>query len=338
MNNALLQRAMAGNESAFAALTDPHRRELQFHCYRMLGSLQDAEDQVQETLLAAWRNLPEFEGRSSLRTWLYRIATNRCLNALRDASRRPAPAARAPFPIPEPTSSSEPTWLEPFPDARLEFLADPTPGPDALYQLRETVELAFIAAAGSLPPRQRAVLILRDVLGYRTSEVAEMLDTTEESVKGALKRARATLAADPGLSEPRTVTLAASPAERDLASRFAHAFKDRDVPGLVALLTDDAWLSMPPSAIAYQGPALIGGFLNALLSFRRPHPGQLVATRANGQVAFGDYVADRPDQPARLAGIMVLTLTPDANSITRIHWFINIADSLAAFGLPPEPA
>jgi RNA polymerase sigma-70 factor (ECF subfamily) len=238
--------------------------------------------------------------------------------------------------VPAPTSSAEPTWLEPFPDTRLEFLADPTPGPDALYQLRETVELAFIAAAGSLPPRQRAVLILRDVLGYRTSEVAEMLGTTEESVKGALKRARATLAADSGLSEPRTVTLAASPAERDLAGRFAHAFNDRDVPGLVALLTDQAWLSMPPSVMAYRGPSLISEFLTALLNFRSHHRGQLVPTRANGQVAFGDYLADRSDRPARLAGVMVLTLTPNADSVARIHWFINIADRLAAFGLPSE--
>src|SRR5579875_473529 len=205
MNDALLARAMAGGQSAFARLVDPHRRELQFHCYRMLGSLQDAEDALQETLLAAWRSLKEFEGRSSLRTWLYRIATNRCLNVLRDTGRRPQPQVEVTFAIPEPTRRAEPTWLEPFPDAELDFLADPTPGPDALYELRETVELAFIAAVGCLPPRQRAVLILRDVLGYRATEVAEMLETSEEAVKGALKRARATLAASTELSAARLI-------------------------------------------------------------------------------------------------------------------------------------
>jgi RNA polymerase sigma-70 factor (TIGR02960 family) len=332
MSNSLLAQAIAGDAAAFGELTDPHRRELQFHCYRMLGSLQDAEDALQETLLAAWRSLEGFEARSSLRTWLYRIATHRCLNALRDASRRPL--AQAPFAIPEPTGRAESTWLEPFPDRQLDFLADPTPGPAALYELRETVELAFIAAVGCLPPRQRAVLILRDVLGYRSAEVAEMLDSSEESVKGALKRARATLAANPELSEPRLIGAAPSAAERELTSRFTRAFTNRDVPGLVTLLTDDAWLSMPPADLEYQGRMLIGQFLDALVRFRGTHPGRLIPTRANGQVAFADYVTDKPDQTPRLAGLIVLTLDVDASAVKRIRWFINIDDKLTPFGLP----
>lgn len=335
MSNALLARAMSGDETAFARLTDPHRRELQFHCYRMLGSLQDAEDALQETLLAAWRNLPAFEARSSLRTWLYRIATNRCLNTLRDAGRRPQPVAQAPFAIPEPSGRDEPTWLEPFPDSQLDFLADPTPGPAALYELRETVELAFIAAVGCLPPRQRAVLILRDVLGYRTAEVADMLDSSEESVKAALKRARATLSANRELSEPRFLGPPADH-ERELVDRFTHAFTNRDVPGLLELLTDDAWLTMPPADLEYHGAALIGEFLSALLDFRGPHAGHLMPTRANGQPAFADYVVTEPGQPPRLAGVMVLTLDIDAGAVSRIRWFINVDDKLAPFGVRPQ--
>src|ERR671914_2998843 len=190
-----LARARAGDDEAFRALTDPHRRELQLHCYRILGSMQDAEDLVQETLLAAWRSLEAFEGRASVRTWLYRIATNRCLNALRARSRRPREVQAMAPPPPEPTRRTEPIWLEPYPDVLLEDIPDRSPGPAARYETREAVELAFIGALQNLPPRQRAALVLRDVLGFRTAEVAEMLDTGEVSVKGALQRARATLEA-----------------------------------------------------------------------------------------------------------------------------------------------
>src|SRR5918997_5598181 len=182
-------RARAGDEDAFRELTEPHRRELQVHCYRILASVQDAEDLVQETLLAAWRGLDSFEGRASLRSWLYRIATNRCLNALRDRGRRlpelPPPPTDAPGP-PEPTRRGEPIWLEPYPDALLEGVVDRSREPDARYEAREAIGLAFVAGLQRLPPRQRAVLVLRDVLGFRASETAEMLEVTEASANGAL--------------------------------------------------------------------------------------------------------------------------------------------------------
>ena len=189
-----LARARAGDGEAFRQLTDPYRRELQLHCYRILGSVQDAEDVLQETLLAAWRGLERFEERASMRAWLYRIATNRCLNALRDTGRRPHQLGRPhAFEAPEPTRRTEPTWFEPYPDALLEDLPDVSPGPEARYETRESLALAFVAGLQRLPPRQRAVLVLRDVLGFRAAEVAGMLDSTETSVNSALQRARATL-------------------------------------------------------------------------------------------------------------------------------------------------
>jgi len=206
-----------GDEDAFRDLTEPHRRELHVHCYRILGCVQDAEDLVQETLLAAWRGLNGFHERSSVRAWLYRIATNRCLNALRDTSRRPQRAAAVE--LPEPTRRAEPVWLQPYPDVLLDDLPDHAAGPETRYEARESIELAFIIALQHLPPRQRAVLVLRDVLGYRTSEVAVMLDTSEVAVKGMLQRARATI---------QTHVPAG------------------DTAAVVALLTADAWLSMPP--------------------------------------------------------------------------------------------
>jgi RNA polymerase sigma-70 factor (ECF subfamily) len=188
----LLARAQGGDADAFGELVEPHRRELVVHCYRIPGSASDAEDVVQEALLAAWQGLGSFEGRASIRTWLYRIATTRSLNALRSARRRP----RADWPpgidVPEPTRLGETPWLEPYPDSLLEGLADAAAGPEARYEASEAISLAFIAALQMLPPRQRAVLILRDVLGFTAREAAHMLGTTEESVKSALKRARAT--------------------------------------------------------------------------------------------------------------------------------------------------
>src|SRR5918999_3955758 len=186
-------RARAGDEQAFRALTEPYRRELEVHCYRILGSVQDAEDLVQETLLAAWRGLDGFAGRSSIRTWLYRIATNRCLNALRDATRRSGGAPELPPEPPEPTRVAEPLWLQPYPDVLLDAIPDAAPGPEQRYEAREAGGLAFVASPPRLPPSQRAILVLRDVLGYRATEVAEMLDTTTASVNSGLQRARAAL-------------------------------------------------------------------------------------------------------------------------------------------------
>jgi RNA polymerase sigma-70 factor (TIGR02960 family) len=216
----VLTRARGGDDAAFRELIDPYRLELRLHCYRILGSLQDAEDQLQETLLAAWRGLENFEGRASLRAWLYRIATNRCLNALRDRKRRPQEVPSMVEP-PEPTRMAEPVWLEPYPDVLLEGLADATPGPEVRYDTRESVGLAFVAALQHLPPRQRAALVLHDALGFRNAEVAEMLDTSEGSVKGALQRAHATVdeRLPAGGSERSPVPSSAS--ERELAGQFA---------------------------------------------------------------------------------------------------------------------
>ena len=194
MSAQLIEAAQAGDGEAFSELIGPHRRELLVHCYRMLGSLQDAEDALQETLLAAWRGLAGFEGRSSVRTWLYRVATSRCLNALRAGGRRPPAAAAGPLADPpDPTRLGEVTWLQPYPDSLLDGVPDTAPGPEARYEASESISLAFVTALQVLPPRQRAVLILRDVLGFRASEAAAMLGTTEESVTSALKRARAGL-------------------------------------------------------------------------------------------------------------------------------------------------
>jgi len=329
VNDDALSRARAGDENAFRSLVDPYRRELQLHCYRILGSLHDAEDQVQETLLAAWRGLDGYEGRASLRAWLYRIATNRCLNALRDRSRRAQTVSSMVEP-PEPTRRSEPVSLEPYPDALLEGIADTAPGPDARYEMREAVGVAFMAALQLLPPRQRATLVLRDVLGYRTAEVAEMLDSSEASVKGALQRARTTLdeRLPPGGREsaPRP----RSARELELVTHFATAVERGDTDGVVSLLTDDAWLTMPPEPYEYQGPQAIATFLHDRAA-RRGAPLRLVPTRANGQPAFGCYLPDAEAPTARAYGVMVLTLTDDR--VSAITWF-GERGLVAGFGLP----
>jgi RNA polymerase sigma factor (sigma-70 family) len=299
LGDATLARARAGDEDAFRELTDPHRRELQVHCYRILGSLQDAEDLVQETLLAAWRSLEGFEGRASVRSWLYRIATNRCLNALRARSRRPR-EVQAMGDSPEPTGRTEPVWLEPYPDVLLEDIADRSPGPAARFEARESIELAFIVALQGLPPRQRAALVLRDVLGFRTAEVAEMLDTGEASVKGALQRARAAVNAR-------------LPADE-----------------IVSLLTDDALLTMPPQPLEYQGHQAIADFLRQRAELRGA-PLRVVPTRANTQPAFGCYLPDAHAAVARPYGMFVLTLEGDA--VAAITWFADTG-VFRHFGLP----
>jgi RNA polymerase sigma-70 factor (TIGR02960 family) len=327
LDEAALARARAGDDEAFRELTEPHRRELQVHCYRILGSLQDAEDLVQETLLAAWRGLEAFEGRSSVRAWLYRIATNRCLDALRARSRRPreVPAMIEP---PEPTRRTEPIWLEPYPDVLLEDLPDRSPGPAARYEGREAIELAFIVALQILPPSQRAALVLRDVLGFRTAEVAEMLDTGELSVKGALQRARAAVEKRlPGADRERAPR-PNSARERRLVGRFADAAERGDVDGMVSLLTDDAWVTKP---LEYQGHEAIA----ALLRYneeRRGTPLRVVPTRANTQPALGAYLPDTQTGIAHAYGIMVLTLEGDRLSAVT---FFRDNTVFPHFGLPP---
>lgn len=323
----MLGRARAGDESAFGELVDPYRRELQLHCYRILGSLQDAEDQLQETLLAAWRGLGAFEERASLRNWLYRIATNRCLNALRERKRRPQEGSRMVEP-PEPTRRVEPSWLEPYPDVLLEGLPDTAPGPEARYETRESVGLAFAAALQQLPPRQRAALVLRDVLGFHTGEVAAMLETSDASVKSALQRARATL--DARLPDGEPAPQPRSAREHELVGRFADAVERGDTDALVLLLTEDAWVTMPPEPYEYQGHVAIAAFLRDRAA-RRGASLRLVPTRANGQPAFGCYVPDAQAAIAHAYGLMVLTLAGDR--ISAITWFAE-RSLFGRFGLP----
>jgi RNA polymerase sigma-70 factor (ECF subfamily) len=300
-----LERARTGDERAFGELVEPHRRELLVHCYRLLGSVTDAEDVLQETLLAAWRGLAGYEERAGLRTWLYRIATHRCLNARRDASRRPAEPV-PPFAPPEPTRRGEVTWLQPWPDA----------GPESRQEAVADVELAFVAGLAHLPPRQAAALVLRDVLEFSTVEVAGLLDTTPTVVKGLVQRARAGVGPRPE-RPPAAV-------ERDLAARFAAAYVAGDVAGVVALLTDDAWLAMPPAPHEYGGRPAIAEFLAA--SFAAPDRAvELVPASAAGGPAFGGYSS------GRAATLIVLTCRSDGiAAVTRFH----VPELFDRFGLP----
>ena len=320
MTEATLARAQAGDGEAFRELIDPYNRELQAHCYRILGSVQDAEDVLQEALLAAWRSIGRFDGRS-LRAWLYRIATNRCLNYLRGESRRPQPAG-----LPDQgagwtglVASGEPWWLEPYPDV---LLGDIAPGPEARYDARESIALSFVAG---LPPQQRAVLVLRDVLGFPAAEGADILGTTQAAVNSALIRARAGLRPD---RDPHDVPVPKSPAEAAIVDRFVSAFERFDLDELVALLTDDARLTMPPEPAEHRGPQPIAGFL------LESHLGQdlkFLPTRANSQPALVLYLPD-PSAPIwRASGLIVLTLRGN-----QIHALTRFADLglLARFGFP----
>jgi RNA polymerase sigma-70 factor (TIGR02960 family) len=326
-----LERARAGDNQAFGEVTAPYLAELRLHCYRILGSVQDAEDVLQETLLAAWRGIGRYEGRAALRTWLYRIATNRSLNALRANARRPRPEPpEPPFDPPEPTRRPEPVWLQPYPDALLDGLPSTAVGPDAVYEAKETIALAFVVAVQRLPPRQRAVLLLRDALGFRSLEVADMLNTSEASVNSALQRARATMAAVLPARDRERAPLPRSAKERGLAQRFAAAYAADDVDGVVALLTDDAWFTMPPANLEYQGPAAIAGFLRQGAHYRNGRT-VLIPTRANGQPAFGCYVPDSSAEIFHQHGILVLTM--EGMRISAITRFID-GGLVPHFGLP----
>jgi RNA polymerase sigma-70 factor (TIGR02960 family) len=317
VTEATLARAQAGDGEAFRELVDPFRRELQAHCYRILGSVEDAEDVLQEALLAAWRSIGRFDGQS-LRAWLYRIATNRCLNYLRGESRRPQPAG---LPDHGAVGSGEPWWLQPYPDD----LGDLAPGPEARYDARESIALSFVAGLQHLPPQQRAVLVLRDVLGFRAAEAAGILGTSQAAVNSALVRARAGLRPD---GDPHDVPIPKSPAEAAVVDRFVSAFERFDLDELVALLTDDARLTMPPEPAEHLGPRPIAGFLVG------SHFGQdvrLLPTRANGQPALVLYLPD-PSAPIwRASGLIVLTLRGD--QIRALTRFGNLG-LLARFGFP----
>jgi RNA polymerase sigma-70 factor (TIGR02960 family) len=325
----LIARARAGDGEAFRALTEPYRRELQVHCYRMLGSVQDAEDALQDTLLAAWQGLGGFEGRASIRTWLYRVATDRCLNARRSASRRPARVWDMPeVEPPEPTRLGELLWLEPYPDALLEGAIGVPLGPEARYEQTEAISLAFVTALQALPPRQLAVLLLRDVLGFHANEVADMLDSTVESVNSALKRARASLQRRlPPTDQREPAPAPHSTSEQALTAAFVRAYESGDLDALVALLTDDVFFSMPPIPLEYQGRDVVARLFASI--FRSGRRVDLVPTRANGQPAFGAYL--RGTTGIRHgAGLFVLTLTGD-----RICAFTRFDNSVFPwFGLP----
>jgi RNA polymerase sigma-70 factor (TIGR02960 family) len=327
----LISRARAGDGDAFRALTEPHRRELQVHCYRMLGSFQDAEDALQDTMLAAWQGLGGFEGRASLRTWLYRIATHRCLNALRSASRRPAKEWDVPG-VERPAQSrlGEVVWLEPFPDSLLEGAINVPLGPEARYEQTESISLAFVKGLQVLPPRQLAVLILRDVLGFRANEVAEMLDSTIESVNSALKRARASLQRPwPPAADREPSPAPDSPSEAAITAKFVSAWQSADLNALVALLTDDVFISMPPMPFEYEGRDVVARFFASIFGSGRRH--ELVRTRANGQPAFGAYL-HAPGGNRHGVGLHVLTLTDDR--ICAMTRFENTV--FPWFGLPPS--
>jgi RNA polymerase sigma-70 factor (TIGR02960 family) len=325
----LMSRARAGDGDAFRELTEPYRRELLVHCYRMLGTFQDAEDALQDTLLSAWKGFAGFEGRASLRTWLYRIATNRCLDARRSANRRPAKEWDvSKVEPPEPTRLGEVVWLEPFPDALLEDAIDVPLGPEARYEQTEAISLAFMTALQVLPPRQLAVLILRDVLGFHASEVADMLDATLESVNSALKRARATLQQRQSTAGDREPPPASnSPAEDAIVAKFVRAWESADLDALVTLLTDNVFISMPPIPFEYRGRDVVARFCASLFGAGRRF--DLVPTRANGQPAFGAYLR-APDGISHGTGLYVLTLTGER--ICAMTRFDN--NVLPWFGLP----
>jgi RNA polymerase sigma-70 factor, ECF subfamily len=332
---ALLEAARQGDEDAFGRLAAPYRAELHAHCYRMLGSVPDAEDALQEALLAAWRGLPRFEGRSSLRSWLYRIATNACLKAIERRPKRVLPIDYGPAADPhdgpgEPLAES--VWVEPYPDEAL-GLADGLAGPDARYEQRESVELAFVAALQHLPARQRAVLILREVLGFSGSEVAEALDTTPASVYSALQRAHKTVDERlPEQSQQDTLRTLGDERVRRIVADYVNAWERGDVDAVVAMLAEDATMAMPPASSWYGGREVVATFLRA-----RPLSGEerwrLVPTRANGQLAFGHYMWDAGKGRFTAHGVNVLTMRG-----ARIGEIIAFLTPVAFkyFGLPDE--
>lgn len=297
MSEELLGPARSGDREAFRALVDPHRRELQAHCYRMLGSLQDAEDAVQETLLKAWLALAGFEGRSSVRTWLFRIATNQCLNQLRSAKR--ARSGPDPAPSATPTGHDSVRWLQPYPDELLEGIPDDAPGPESRYESREAIALAFVRALQLLPPSQRAALLTRDVLGYPAAEAAEILDVTVDALNGALKRARAALA------EETAYAPTGGDPDAELLQRFVDAFTAGAVDELVILMTDDIWVRMPPLPFEYHGAAAARAFFASVSAHLRTIEA-LVPVAANQQPAWGEYVRDGVTGGMHLVGILAV--------------------------------
>ena len=329
-----LAAAQAGDEREFSRLTEPYRHELQLHCYRILGSLQDAEDIVQETLLRAWRRLDTYEGRASLRAWLYKIATNACFDALAKRPRRVLSTAQFPpsdprLPFAPPVT--EPIWLEPYPD---DLIAEPESGPEARYSLRESVSLAFLAALQSLPPRQRAVLILCDVLDWRASETAQLLDITISAVSSALHRARVTLHKHYHTRGRDALTIPSIDEDlRPLLDRYVQVWEAADIDGLVELLREDATLSMPPMPTWYAGrDAIIVAAQSMIFAGEARGRWLMRPVRANQQPACAVYQRDEAGV-YRAFGISVLTVEQD--QVKDIITFIDPA-LFTRFGLPLE--
>jgi RNA polymerase sigma-70 factor (ECF subfamily) len=334
----LLEAARRGDDDAFGRLAGPYRGELHAHCYRMLGSAADAEDALQETLVRAWRALPQFEGRSSLRAWLYKIATNACLRVIERRSRRVLPVDYGPAADPHDDPAepvTEAVWLEPYPDERL-GPASGLAGPEARYEQREGVELAFIAALQHLPARQRAVLILRDVLGFSARETATALETTSVSVDSALQRAHKTVDQRlPEQSQQATLRSLGDGALRQVVERYVTAWERNDVDAVVAMLADDAKMTMPPLPTWYRGREQVAIFLSG-----GPLAGatrwRLIPVRANGQVAFFAYAWDDKTQAFMPHAVNVLTLR--GAQICEITAFLT-PDAFRGFDLPvPVPA
>jgi RNA polymerase sigma-70 factor, ECF subfamily len=311
---ALLVAARGGDESAFARLVGPHRRELHAHCYRMLGSIHDAEDALQDALLRAWRALARFEGRSSLRSWLYTIATNACLRVIERRPKRVlptdyGPAAADPHAAPA-APLTESVWVEPYPDEGL-HLADGVAGPEARYEQRESVELAFIAALQHLPGRQRAVLILRDVLGFSGAEVAETLHTSPDAVYSTLQRAHKTVDQRlPPRTQQATLRALGDDRLRRIVDSYVDAWERHDVDALAANLARDAALTMPPTPTWYRGRDTVAAFLREQPLADR-HRWRVVPTSANGQLAFGHYLRVDEAEAFVARELTVLTLAGD---------------------------
>lgn len=317
---ALLVDARGGDEQAFVRLTAPHRRALHRHCYRMLGSLDDADDAVQEVMLRAWRALPRFEAQAPLSVWLYRIATNVCLTAAERRARDRAGIER---------------FLQPYPDALLADLPASDAAPEAIVLEREGIGLALVAAMQVLPPKQRAVLVLREAFGWSAREVADVLDDTVPAVNSALQRAREGLARerrDGGL-----VRAHASPGgelEARVMRRFVEAWEAVDVRALVSLLSDDALLTMPPEPVRIVGAEAIGSFFSTVPAQGNLERIRLVAAGANGQPALAAYWAEEPGDPYRAYGVMVFALEGEA--VVGITGFAGYPQLLPALGLPEK--
>jgi RNA polymerase sigma-70 factor (ECF subfamily) len=341
----LLDQARRGDERAYRELVEPRRGELHAHCYRMLGSVDDAEDALQDAMLRAWRGLPRFQGRSSVRSWLYTIATNSCLDAISRRPKRVVPAEYGPPADPHDGPGVplvESVWIEPYPDDRLE-LADASPAPDARYEQRESVELAFVAALQHLPARQRAALILSEVLGFSAREIASTLESSVASVNSALQRARKAVDERlPEQSQQETLRSLGDDRMRAVVEGYMDAWERGDVDAVAAMLAEDAILTMPPMPTWYRGREAIEVFLRDF-AFAKPWTGEefapgdrdvrLVPTRASGQIAFGAYRRD-PDT-GRFLPYALQILTLDGDRITELIGFVT-PDAFRHFDLPDE--